>query len=158
MIYENLKCTYGPYEGKDGRLRMILVFTNKTKKLISYPKYLMECHLERYLEENETIDHIDGNPLNNDITNLRVLPRVEHCKNDALRNKNAIVKCAYCGKEFSIEGFRLHNRNRKDRHHSGYFCSRKCSGKYGAEIQHNKRTHTFVEKIKPEKYSLHEEN
>ena len=68
---------------------------------MSYPKYLMEIYLERYLEENKTIDHIDGNPLNNELSNLRVLNRQEHCSND----------CA---------------RNRRDRHQSGYFCSRKC--------------------------------
>ena len=68
MIYENVIKVRGPYKSsKDNRLRCILVFSDKTTKTISYPKYLMEIHLNRYLLENETVDHIDGNPLNNTI-------------------------------------------------------------------------------------------
>lgn len=51
----------------------------------------MECHLKRHLDDNETIDHIDGDPLNNDLNNLRVLNRQEHCYNDAYRNKDITV-------------------------------------------------------------------
>ena len=88
MIYENLVKIRGPYESsKDHRLRCVLVFNDKTIKSMSYPKYLMEVHLNRYLTENETVDHIDGNPLNNNINNLRVLDRREHCTNDVIRNK-----------------------------------------------------------------------
>ncbi len=155
MVYDNVIKQYGPYKGKDGRLRIILIFNDKTKKLISYPKYLMEKYLDRYLLENETVDHIDGNPLNNDISNLRVLDRKEHCKNDTTRNKDVVAVCAYCGKEFIIPGNELHNRNRKDRNSSGYFCSKECSGKYGSEIQNHKREVNPVEKINPEKYRIH---
>jgi hypothetical protein len=155
MIYDDIIKEYGPYKGNDGRLRLVLVFKDKTKKSISYPKYLMEKHLNRYLSENETVDHIDGNPLNNDLSNLRILDRVEHCKNDVVRNKDVITTCAYCGKEFTISGSSIYNRNRKDRNSSGYFCSRECSGKYGSEIQNQKREVKPVEKIEPEKYRLH---
>ena len=155
MIYDNIIREYGPYKGKDGRLRLVLVFKDKTKKSISYPKYLMEKHLNRYLSENETVDHIDGNPLNNDLSNLRVLDRSEHCKNDVVRNKDVTTTCIYCGKEFTISGNSMHNRNRKDKNNSGYFCSKECSGKYGSEIKNQKREVKPVENIKPEKYRLH---
>ena len=104
MIYENVIKTNGPYLGKDGRYRIILKFNDGTKKGMSYPKYLMEMHLERYLEKDETVDHIDGNPLNNELSNLRVLNRQEHCSNDCIRNNSIIVTCTYCGKTFEIEG------------------------------------------------------
>ena len=65
------------------------------------------------------------------------------------------VKCAYCGKEFTIPGNKIHNRNRIDRHQSGYFCSKKCSGKYGSELQNHKRSLVTVEKIIAEKYTQH---
>ena len=158
MVYENVIHSFGPYKGKDGRLRIILEFNDGSKKFKSYPKYLMEKHLDRYLTEDETVDHIDQNPLNNDISNLRILSRKEHCSNDAIRNKDVTVKCAYCGKEFIIPGSKLHYKNRKDRHQSGYFCSRQCSGKYGAEIQNHKRSHQTVERIVPEKYTKHNTN
>lgn len=159
MIYENLVKIRGPYESsKDHRLRCILVFNDKTTKSMSYPKYLMDVHLDRYLTENETVDHIDGNPLNNNINNLRVLDRREHCRNDAYRNVDVTVNCTYCGRKFTIPGSKMHNRNRKDRHQSGYFCSRQCSGKYGREIQNHKRTHVVIEKVIAEKITQHFNN
>lgn len=38
----------------------------------------MEIHLNRYLTKDEQIDHIDGNPLNNDISNIQILNFKEH--------------------------------------------------------------------------------
>lgn len=152
MVYENYKI-YGPYQAKDGRLRLFMT-SGEERKTVSYPKYLMEKYLDRYLTEDETVDHIDGNPLNNDISNLQVKPRREHCRDDAYRNEDVTVRCAYCGKEFIISGNKLHNRNRKDNHQSGYFCSRSCTGKYGREIQLGLRESIFVDKVTPIKYQL----
>lgn len=121
---------------------------------MSYPKYLMEQHLGRYLDVNEQIDHIDGNPLNNDISNLQILKLGEHQKLDVLRNKDITVNCKYCGKEFTIKGSTLHYRNRSDRPHSGYFCSKTCSGKYGRDIQLGKVKLTKTDKVLPEKYKV----
>ena len=152
MIYENLQKVNGPYSQKNGRLQATLVFLDGTRKTISYPKYLMELHLNRYLLDNETVDHIDVNFLNNDISNLQVLDRIVHVKKDVTRNQDVEVNCTYCDKLFIIQGSKLHTRNRKDKHQSGYFCSRSCSGKYGVEIQRNKRLHIQSDKIIPVKY------
>lgn len=158
MVYENCKM-YGPYNNsKDGRLRCIIVFPDNKKKTISYPKYLMEVHIGRYLDVDETIDHIDGNFLNNNINNLRIINRKQYAVEDAVRNKNVIVKCQYCGKEFTIKGSTLHRRNRKDRQQSGYFCSKKCSGKYGADIQHGLINPTIVDRIVADKYTVKSAN
>lgn len=134
IMYENCKL-YGPYTSKkDGRTRCIIVYSNGHRQTISYPKYIVEQHLNRYLEKNETIDHIDGNFLNNDLSNLRVIDRKQHCIEDVLRNKNVIVSCKMCGKTFKIKGSLIHNRNRTDKHQSGYFCSKQCTGRYGRYV------------------------
>ena len=154
MVYENCKF-YGPYSNsKDGRLRCVIVHPNKKKQTLSYPKYLMEVHLDKYLEENETIDHIDGNFLNNDLSNLQVIDRQIHSYNDVYRNEDVTVKCTYCGKEFVIKGSAIRQRNRKDRHQSGYFCSKQCSGKYGKDIELGIKTHTTVDNVVPNKYQV----
>ena len=152
-MYENYKI-YGPYlSRKDNRLRISIKHSiTGEEHTISYPKYLMECYLNRYLDEDETVDHIDGNPLNNDISNLQILKRSKHSYLDVIRNNNIVVKCAYCGKEFTIKGSTINNRNRKDRHQSGYFCSKQCSGKYGKDIQSKKKCHNTTERITPTKY------
>lgn len=152
-MYENYRI-YGPYIAKDGRLRIIGVDSNNVKHTISYPKYLMELHLGRYLDEKEQVDHIDGNPLNNAITNLQIRKLSEHQVLDAWRNEDVLVYCKYCGKPFIIKGSKMHNRNRRDRNQSGYFCSRQCSGKYGKNIQMGLLSHTIEPKIIPSKYQV----
>lgn len=153
-MYEDYKI-YGPYLWKDGRLRCVLKnLVGGKNKFISYPKLLFELHTNRYLEKDEQIDHIDGNPLNNDISNLQVIKFKEHQKNDVERNKNILVTCKYCGKNFLIEGTKIRYRNRSDKNQSGYFCSRSCSGKYGKEIQLKTREKTKEERIISEKYKL----
>ena len=154
MVYKDYKF-YGPYlSKKDNRLRCILVNSIDNKRItLSYPKYLMEVHLNRYLDKNETVHHLDGNPLNNNLNNLVIMNKQEHCFCDAKKNENVIVHCSFCGTPFLIEGSKLHNRNRSDKNQSGYFCSKTCSGKYGKLIQLGLiNPKEKVDRIKPKKY------
>ena len=43
-------------------------------------RYLMEQHLGRKLTQNEVVHHKDGNPLNNDLSNLEIMPLSEHAR------------------------------------------------------------------------------
>ena len=44
-VYKDCKL-YGPYNsGKDGRLRCVIAYPNGRKQTLSYPKYLIEKHL-----------------------------------------------------------------------------------------------------------------
>ena len=53
MVYENCKF-YGPYQSKkDKRLRCLLIYPNGKRITLSYPKYLIEVHLDRYLEKEQ---------------------------------------------------------------------------------------------------------
>lgn len=154
MVYDEVIKVEGPNKGKDNRLRIRLVYRDGKIILKSYPRYLLEKHLDRYLDKDEQVDHIDGNPLNNEISNLQIIKFKEHQKLDVLRNKDVEVECTYCGKKFTIKGSKIAERNRKDRHQSGYFCSRSCSGKYGREIQSNKRQHVKKDRVIPIKFKI----
>jgi len=71
---------FGPYKRKsDGRQIVIVVEPNGRRRTVSYPKWLMEQHLGRKLDPNEeTVDHIDSNFDNNNLDNLRIMPRKNH--------------------------------------------------------------------------------
>ena len=92
-IYDNCKISGPNHSKRDNRLRISIQFPDGKKIAKSYPKYLMEVHLDRFLEEDETVDHIDGNPLNNDLSNLQILDRKTHSSLDVLRNKDVLVTC-----------------------------------------------------------------
>lgn len=128
---------YGPYKRKDGRLH-ICVEVNGRKTSISYPKYLVEKHLGRKLLPNETVDHIDNNPLNNKLSNLRIFDRSEHASQDSKRLVEVKIKCIWCKKKMTLNSTQINNRSRKDKEVAGPFCSKHCSGQYGASVQKNK--------------------
>lgn len=135
MVYENCKI-YGPYSGQDKRLRIVVKFPNGTTRTVSYPKYLMEVHLDRYFQPDETVDHIDCNFLNNELSNLRILMRSQHSYVDVKRKTVQTFKCLTCNNEFSLDGNKLHNaiQNRL-KGKTGPFCSKICAGKYGKLVQ-----------------------
>lgn len=129
---------YGPYTRKDERQHVVIVRKDGSKRTVSYPKWLMEQKLGRELHPTlETVDHKDNDHTNNKLSNLRVLPLRQHAKEDALRLAPAKVKCVWCRKIFKRV---IHPRAK-----SGPFCSRKCSGQYGASVQNGgkkiKRVH-----------------
>ena len=104
-VYEGIKF-YGPYLRKDGRKHLVYKLDGKHKSL-SYPKYLMECHLGRYLEEWETVDHIDEDFTNDDINNLRVISRLDNILRSAIRNHDVEMVCPECDDKFLIKGSKI---------------------------------------------------
>jgi len=86
------------YECKDGRLR---VYIKAEKRVMSYPKYLMEKAIGRKLMENEQTHHLDKDPLNNDPSNLELTVRGEHQRlHNPRKYFDKLVCCEWCGKEF----------------------------------------------------------
>lgn len=149
-LYPEVKAIHGPYLRKDKRLMVVFVKkeTNKVSS-ISYPKVLYEVYYNKRLGNDDTIDHIDGNPLNNNIDNLRVLDRTFHATMDKQLLIPSLVKCLYCGKEFFASKY-ANERN------TGYFCSRSCSGNYGRKIQMGIIKKEYIKKIDPEYFRFHD--
>lgn len=126
---------YGPYCGKDGRFRCILI-KDGIRKTISYPRMIMENHLGRSLGPDEDVHHQDGNIGNNVIQNLKVVRHTEHCRKHSTKYMGCVSSCIYCGKEFSMTARQQRDRESSSRRGKvGPFCSRRCSGMYGTDIQ-----------------------
>lgn len=125
---------HGPYRRQDGRQIVIVIENNGKRRTVSYPKWLMELQLGRKLDPDlETVDHIDSNFENNDINNLRVMPRDEHSTEDTRRVKPVKFTCAWCDKEFERSPRLVRDKARKNK--AGPFCSRACAGKYSRMLQ-----------------------
>jgi len=125
---------YGPYyNGRYGRKIVIVVDKNGVRRTISYPKWLMELQIGRVLDSNDTIDHIDSNINNNDLNNLRIMPRDEHSAEDTRRVKKVKFKCAWCDNEFERSPRLIRDKAKKGK--AGPFCSRQCAGKYSRMLQ-----------------------
>lgn len=87
---------YGPYPRKsDGRMQLVLS-KGKLKITKLYAKFLMEAFLGRILSKEETIDHINENPLDDRIENLQILTRSENARKSS---KGAIRLRGYKQKE-----------------------------------------------------------
>lgn len=102
QVYEGYRC-YGPYTRKDGRQHVVLINWNAVDKqriTVSYPKYVVEKALNRYLAADETVDHVDENFLNNDLSNLKIVKRSIHCKSHVMQVQKVTKHCVICGKEF----------------------------------------------------------
>jgi hypothetical protein len=120
---------YGPYIGKDGRKRVVIVNEDGSKRTKSYPRLLMEQHLGRELTEEETVDHINNDFTDDRIENLQILSREENASKAMIGRNRAThsFTCPCCGKE-SVKYLAdvKHNRSKAK---SGPYCSRQCAGK-----------------------------
>lgn len=123
---------YGPYYRKDGRRHVIIVFPDKTRKTVSYPKYSMELKLGRYLGKQEQIHHIDGNPNNDRIENIAISIIGQHQEyhHSNLMNKKYTLICMACKNEFVCNYSSYMQRTiYRPSKSTGYFCSKSCAGK-----------------------------
>jgi hypothetical protein len=126
---------FGPYKREsDGRQIVIIRDESGNTRTVSYPKYLMEQHLNRVLDpDKHTVDHWDSNKDNNDISNLRIMPRDEHSREDTRRVKLVKFKCKLCDKEFERSPRLIRDKAKKNK--AGPFCSRPCAGRYSRKLQ-----------------------
>ena len=135
MVYDDCKI-YGPYLRKDGRKHVVTVTPDGKKTTVSYPKYLIEIHIGRYLTQSETADHMDGDFTNDEISNLCIKDRKKHIIEDVRRLAKQSFICPICNEDFDILGKKLHDAIQfRKQGKAGPFCSKSCAGKYGKSIQ-----------------------
>jgi hypothetical protein len=127
-LYPKYDSVLGPYKRPDGRYHIVLNNSEAARgtkgktKTISYPKAVMEAHLQRRLEYHETVDHKDDDHTNNRFSNFQVLTRIENARKEMRREHRSAKykkrKCVECRRKFNVN-VRLPTEH----------CSRKCTGK-----------------------------
>lgn len=120
---------YGPYKRKDNRFHICIIYDDGHRQTKSYPRYLMEQHLNRELLPSETIDHIDNDKTNNNISNLQILSLKDNAKKQAALNPRKLYTftCPQCNTPATkYLSDVVHNRKTGK---SGPYCSRSCAGK-----------------------------
>lgn len=121
------------YKNSDGRWRAYCIDELGNPHIVSYPRILMEEKLGRPLEPNEDIHHIDENPDNNDISNLKIVIHGEHQKQHSIKYIDTFETCMICGKYFIMTAQKW-SRFYGDLHrsrltHRILTCSKSCAGK-----------------------------
>jgi len=130
--------TYGPYWDKSAKRFYVVTFPPVKGFAQLHSRFLMEQHLGRLLHTHETVDHIDRNSLNDELSNLRVVGLSQHSKDDARLLQPLKAPCIWCG-TMVIRKYSKSDVKRDDGiNSSGPFCSRSCQGKGGAAISHRK--------------------
>lgn len=99
---------------------------NKCRRTILYSKYLMSIKECRILSKEEEVDHIDGNKLNDNISNLEIVTRNINLIRSINRNYGMLTNfnCAVCGKSFTLSK----SRSYLSKGQLNKYCSRSCAG------------------------------
>ena len=97
-------------------------------KNIREHRYILQQHLGRKLDYNETIHHKNGDKKDNRIENLELIPRSEHSKTHNKKVKRIIVKCSRCGKKIKLREKEYIEKKVKRKQREIY-CSSSCVGK-----------------------------
>lgn len=101
-MYEGYK-VYRVFNNNQSRY-MAMLYNSETKHrtTMSWARYIMSCHLGRKLDKNfETVDHIDGNKLNDSLENLQLLTRADNVKKSKKEIKLITLICPVCKSSFS---------------------------------------------------------
>lgn len=148
----------GPYLNKKQGRKFVTyndtVTGTKTQK--TYAKYLLENHLQRELSKEETVDHIDRNKLNDCIENFRIVDSSTHTSEDNKRSNTIEYACPMCSTRFHRTP--RYSRAKSASNSAGPFCSRRCSGAYGKQVQLTGDTLPAIEGVASEYYYVAKDN
>lgn len=122
---------YGPYKRRDGRSHIIVINDHGARYTQSYPRYLMEQHLNRRLEDWEEVDHINDDVSDNRIENLQLLTKAENIRKSIIPAELITFICPECGKK-ATKSAAIVRHNQGTYNRKGPYCSRNCAGRANA--------------------------
>lgn len=111
----------------ENRKTVILYNSHNDRSSTQYARYLMAVKLGRFLTEDETVDHIDGDKTNDSIDNLQLLSRADNIKK-ACKKPDITLKCPVCGKIFIRTRSQLRGRLKRA-YKNEVCCSVECAHK-----------------------------
>lgn len=119
---------------------------NATKHgYVLHHRIVMENHLDRLLNSNEVVHHINRNKKDNRIENLEVHGKSEHARSHSIQQgkKMADLICPACGEKFTKE----HRQTHLVKPAEWSACSPKCRGKFSSKIQYQGKTQEVEDAI-----------
>lgn len=91
-------------------------------------RLVMSNALSRPLKSDECVHHIDGNPRNNDLSNLELTTNSQHTIYHKTTGRTMIkLVCAYCNNEFERDTRQVTNKFNKGQ--KNFYCNNSCSAK-----------------------------
>ncbi len=116
----------------DGRYRVRLFNRlTRTQSIKQRSRVLLEVLLGRRLLDDETVDHIDEDPTNDNWYNLQPLSLVNNAKRSAIKIRPIFEYCIECNTYFELSVAQRYPSDNT----AGPFCSRRCSGINGKRVQ-----------------------
>lgn len=106
---------------KEPRRVCTLRKANGTTTSMSYAKYLYTSYYNCEVNNDDHIDHINGNKMDDRIENLQIISGTYNRQKDHKHKEMIMLICLVCGKEFLFEKRNLST-------HPNPCCSRKCGG------------------------------
>lgn len=125
--YENFYI-YKVFHNREKRTYANLVSKyDKTRKTISYARYLMSTNVGRILSDDEEVDHINNDKSDDRIENLQILSKYDNIKknNELVGRMYVELICPICKKHFELPK----NRSFIQKGGSYNCCSKECNNK-----------------------------
>ena len=121
---------YGPYFNKSiGRYMICLIHaTSKYRTSMTHARYLMSTKEKRVLLKQEHVDHIDNNPVNDDVSNLQILSRITNNRKSSYVSMVSL-RCPECKSAFDRRRGLTHLVKSKG---DNTCCSRQCGSKFSS--------------------------
>lgn len=99
----------------------------------------LEIKLNRRLVDDETVDHKNNDPFDDDPDNLQILSKLDNQLKPKNKKPLKKRKCKFCTKIFEISQGTINKALRKGRDY--FFCSKSCANSYATDYnkEHTER-------------------